>query len=129
MPQATWVPTPGYIIRADVPRTDSSTIMDTRFPVIVSGAKYNRQYPDVIVAYTTRSSNIRHPRAYDVEISDKHSDFGSTGLSQSTTVRCGRLHTVAQRRILEVIGVVPDDLLGDIIRLVLQCFDKDGGLD
>jgi len=74
------------------------------------------------VAFTTSSKNIHHPRGYDVEISDKHPDFNLTGLTHSTTVRCGRLWTVDKRKISEVIGIAPSDLLRDIQKLVLECF-------
>ncbi|MHC4475687.1 MAG: type II toxin-antitoxin system PemK/MazF family toxin [Planctomycetota bacterium] len=120
-----WYPLPGHIIRTEVPRTDSD-LKDVRFPVVVSTRSYNRQFGEVIVAYTTRSINIRHPRGYDVEISDKHPGFNATGLTQNTTVRCGRLHTVKQQNISDVIGSVPGDLLGDIQRLVVECFQESG---
>jgi mRNA-degrading endonuclease toxin of MazEF toxin-antitoxin module len=118
-----WYPLPGHIIRTEVPRTDSN-LKDVRFPVVVSNSEYNQQYTEVIVAYTTRSINVRHPRSYDIEISDNHPQFELTGLTESTTVRCGRLHTVKQRNICDTHGIVPDDLLGDIERLVLECFRK-----
>lgn len=123
MPNRSWVPSPGHIIRGDVPRTDSETT-DPRYPVVVSNSQYNQQYPDVIVAYTTRSSNIKQVRDYDVVISDQHPDFGLTNLPVSTTVRCGRIHTIAQRKISDVIGIVPNDLLTDIQRLVLKSFEE-----
>jgi len=116
-----WTPLPGYIIRTDVPHTDS-TESSHRFPVIVSNRKYNQQYPDVIVAFTTRSANIRNARTYDVEISDMHPQFRLTGLTENTTIRCGRLHTIKKQKIYDVIGIVPDDLLVDIKKLVLECF-------
>lgn len=121
-----WTPSPGHIIRTDVQHTDSMAT-DVRFPVVVSSIQYNHQYPDVIVAFTTKSANIRHPRAYDVEISDKHAKFRLTGLTDSTTVRCGRLHTINKRKIYDVVGSVPDDLLVDIQKLVLQCFSQSTG--
>ncbi|MFA5251234.1 MAG: type II toxin-antitoxin system PemK/MazF family toxin [Phycisphaerae bacterium] len=122
MPLQGWEPSPGYIIRAEVQYSDSEGAK-SRFPVIVSGLEFNKTNPEVIVAFTTSSDNVRQPRAYDVEISDKHLDFPQTGLDHSTTVRCGRLWTINKNRISDVIGVVPADLLQDIQRLVLKCFD------
>ncbi len=116
-----WSLSPGHIIRTDVPHTDSGETSH-RFPVVVSSSEYNRSYPDVIVAFTTRSANVRYPRTYDVEISDKHPDFRLTGLTASTTIRCGRLHTIDNRKIYDVIGTVPAGLIPDIHRLVLECF-------
>jgi mRNA-degrading endonuclease toxin of MazEF toxin-antitoxin module len=121
MQPAEWIPLPGHIIRADVPHTDSQDSSD-RYPVVVSSKSYNSQFPDVIVAFTTRSSNIKHSRSYDVEISDKHKDFNLTGLTESTTVRCGRLHTISKKKIHDQIGCVPDDLLSDIQHLVILNF-------
>jgi mRNA-degrading endonuclease toxin of MazEF toxin-antitoxin module len=118
-----WDPTPGYIIRAEVQYSDSEGTK-SRFPVVVSSLKFNQANPEVIVAFTTSSDNVKQPRSYDVEISDKHRDFASTGLDHSTTVRCGRLYTIDKKKISAVIGVVPDDLLTDIQRLVLECFDR-----
>jgi mRNA-degrading endonuclease toxin of MazEF toxin-antitoxin module len=89
---------------------------------VVSGQGFNSEHPEVIVAFTTSSANIHHPRSYDVEISDKHSGFGMTGLDRSTTVRCGRLWTIDKRKIADVVGTVPDDLLNDIQKLVVDCF-------
>lgn len=120
-----WNLSPGHIIRAEVPHTDSGA-SDTRFPVVVSSSDYNQKYPYVIVAFTTSSTNIKHPFAFDVEISERHPDFGLTGLprrGESTTVRCGRLHTIDKKKIYDVLGAVPDDLLLDIQRLVLECFN------
>ena len=128
MPQRSWSLLPGHIIRTRVPRTDSDE-SDERYPVVVSSKEYNEQFPDVIVTFTTRSSNIRHPQSYDVEISDNHPQFNLAGLPLSTTVRCGRLHTIKQSKIYDVIGSVPGDLLNDIQRLVLQCFPVVGSSD
>jgi len=114
---------PGHIIRAEVQYSDSEGTK-SRFPVVVSSFEFNRQYPEIIVVFTTSSTNIRHPRGYDVEISYKHPEFGLTGLTHSTTVRCGRLWTIDKRKISDVIGVVPDGLLTDIQRLVLECFTE-----
>jgi len=123
MPRQQWSFSPGHIIRTDVPHTDSAQT-SYRFPVVVSNSQYNQQYPEVIVAFTTKSTNIRYPRTYDVEISDKHPKFRLTGLTQSTTIRCGRLHTINKRKIYDVIGIVPDDLLTDIQKLVMECFTE-----
>jgi len=116
-----WTLSPGHIIRTDVPFADSGGTKQ-RFPVVVSTSEFNREYPEVIVAFTTSSQNIRHPRRYDVEISEKHSDFGLTGLTHSTTVRCGRLWTIDKRKISDVVGIVPNGILVDILRLVRECF-------
>jgi len=118
-----WVPSPGHIVHAHVQYSDSEKTK-ARFPVVVSSSAFNEMYPDVIVAYTTRTSNINHPRSYDVEISDRHPDFDQTGLPNSTTVRCGRLWSVSQKKIASVIGIVPEDILNDIQRMVLECFDR-----
>jgi mRNA-degrading endonuclease toxin of MazEF toxin-antitoxin module len=124
MSRQQWSLSPGHIIRTDVPHTDSAQTTH-RFPVVVSNTQYNQHYPEVIVAFATRSANIHHPRAYDVEISDKHPKFRLTGLTQSTTIRCGRLHTIKKHKIYDVIGIVPDDLLTDIQKLVLECFTRE----
>lgn len=116
-----WYPSPGHIIHTHVRYSDSEGTK-SRFPVVVSNSEFNRRNTEVIVAFTTSSRNIHHPRSYDVEISDKHPSFGQTGLNHSTTARCGRLWTVDKRKISDVIGVVPDELLTDISKLVLECF-------
>lgn len=131
MAREQWVPSPGHIIRTHVLFANSEKTKE-RFPVVVSSSEFNRKYPEVIVAFTTSSINVHHPRSYDVEISDKHPDFRLTGLTHSTTVRCGRLWTIDKRSIFDVIGIVPDGLLTDIKRLVLECFteqtkDKNAG--
>ena len=118
-----WVASPGHIIRAEVQYADLETTK-SRFPVVVSSCQYNRRHPELIVAFTTRTSNIRRPQDYDVEISDKHSSFRDTGLTESTTVRCGRLWTIDRRSVSDFIGVVPEDILRDAQRLVLECFEK-----
>lgn len=112
---------PGHIVRAEVQYSDSERTK-SRFPVVVSGSQFNQKYSEVIVAFTTSSNNIYHPKNYDVEISDRHPQFALTGLTQSTTVRCGRLWTVDKRRISDVIGIVPNELFVDIKKLVLECF-------
>ena len=121
MGQRSWVMSPGQIIRAEVQYSDSEKTK-TRFPVIVSCRTFNERHPDVVVAFATRTANIRHPRDYDVEISDKRSDFGLTGLSEPTTVRCGRLWSIDKRKISDVLGVLPDDIWTDVLHLVQRCF-------
>lgn len=121
MPSRKWSPSPGHIIHTHVQYSDSEAIK-ARFPVVVSRSEFNQKYPEVIVAFSTSSENIHHPRSYDVEISDKHPDFAQTGLTHSTTVRCGRLWTVDKRKIADVIGIVPGDVLTDIQKLVADCF-------
>jgi mRNA-degrading endonuclease toxin of MazEF toxin-antitoxin module len=118
-----WYPSPGHIIHTHVQYSDSEGTK-SRFPVVVSNSDFNKNNPEVIVAFTTSSRNIHHPRSYDVEISDKHQFFSRTGLTHSTTIRCGRLWTVDKRKIADVIGIVPDELLIDIRKLVLECFRK-----
>ena len=117
-----WNPLPGHIIRVNVQYSDSER-HKSRFPVVVSCSEFNANHPDIIVAFTTSSSNIKYSQSYDVEISDKHKNFSVTGLTHSTTVRCGRLWSVNKRNINDYIGVVPDDLLIDIQKLVLKCFN------
>jgi mRNA-degrading endonuclease toxin of MazEF toxin-antitoxin module len=121
MSPSNWCLSPGYIIHTHVQYSDSEATK-SRFPVVVSAKSFNRRYPEVIVAFTTSSKNVHHPRTYDVEISDKHRDFRKTGLTHSTTIRCGRLWTVDRRKIADVIGVVPDDVLTDVKKLVLESF-------
>lgn len=118
-----WHLCPGHIVHAYVQYSDSER-GKSRFPVVVSSAQFNRQNPEVIVAFTTSTSNIKHPRSYDVEISDKHPQFSQTGLTHSTTIRCGRLWTLNKAQIPEVIGVVPSDLLLDVQKLVLMSFQE-----
>jgi mRNA-degrading endonuclease toxin of MazEF toxin-antitoxin module len=122
---AGWAPSPGHIVRAEVQYADSEQTK-SRFPVVVSCNEFNLGHPELIVAFATRSGNIERPRDYDVEISSKHAAFKNTGLTESTTVRCGRLWTIDKRKVAGVIGVVPEDLLGDIQRLVVRCFGKPG---
>lgn len=117
-----WSPSPGHIIRTHVQYSDSESTK-SRFPIVVSSSEFNQKYPEVIVAFTTSSRNIHHLRSYDVEVSDKHPEFAQTGLTHSTTVRCGRLWTVDKRKISDVIGIVPAGLLTDIQQLVLRCFN------
>jgi hypothetical protein len=112
---------PGSIIRAGIPYSDCEKIK-TRFPVIVSSEKFNNIHPEVVVAFSTSSKNIHHPQDYDVEISDRHPQFSYTGLTNNTTVRCGRLWTINKDQIYEIIGIVPDDLLIDIVKLTRQVF-------
>jgi len=116
-----WTPSPGQIIRAEVPFSDAEQTR-TRFPVVVSNYEFNQAHPEVIVAFATRSTNIKHPRDYDVEISSMHPNFGLTGLTESTTVRCGRLFTLSKGVVSDVRGQVPDDLYTDIEHLVRACF-------
>jgi len=116
-----WSPSPGHIIHTHVQYSDSEATK-SRFPVVVSSSEFNKKYPEVIVAFATSSKNIQHPRSYDVEISDKHQQFTQTGLTHSTTVRCGRLWTIDKRKISDVIGIVPDELLNDIRKLVQESF-------
>ena len=116
-----WTPHPGQIVRTEVQYSDSEQTK-SRFPVVVSARAFNEAHPDVIVAFTTKSMNIRHPRDYDVEISTRHPGFQTTGLFVSTTVRCGRLWTVDKRKISEILGVVPADVLTDVLNLVRGCF-------
>lgn len=118
-----WYPSPGHIVHAHVQYSDSEG-SKSRFPVVVSSSEFNQKYPEVIVAFTTSSQNIKRPRSYDVDISDKHLQFSQTGLTHSTTVRCGRLWTIDKSRISDVIGIVPNDLLTDINKLVSECFSE-----
>lgn len=120
-----WSPLPGHIVRAHVQYTDKEQ-GKSRFPVVVSSDSFNREHPEVIVAFATSSANIHRPQSYDVEISDKHPNFPMTGLARSTTVRCGRLWTIDKRKISTVMGSVPGDLLGDIQKLVVECFQESG---
>ena len=117
-----WHPCPGHIVHVYVQYSDSEG-GKCRFPVVVSSAQFNRQNPEVIVAFATSSANIRHPRSYDVEISDRHPDFSKTGLTHGTTIRCGRLWTVNKTKILDVVGTVPGDLLRDVQKLVVKSFE------
>lgn len=118
-----WHLSPGHIVHAQVQYSDCEGTK-SRFPVVVSSEEFNKQHPEVIVAFTTSSRNIHHPRSYDVEISDRHGDFRKTGLTHSTTVRCGRLWTVDRRSIADVVGMVPDQLLTDIQHIVSRLFDR-----
>lgn len=118
-----WHPCPGHIVHVFVQYSDSEG-GKCRFPVVVSSAEFNRQNPEVIVAFATSSTNVRHPRSYDVEVSERHPEFSMTGLTHGTTIRCGRLWTVNKTKILGVIGTVPSDLLCDVQRLVVMSFQE-----
>jgi mRNA-degrading endonuclease toxin of MazEF toxin-antitoxin module len=121
MHESLWIPIPGEIVRAAVQYSDSEQTK-SRFPIVVSSRRFNASHPDIVVAFTTKSGNIRHPRDYDVEISERRPDFSQTGLTVSTTVRCGRLWSIDKRKVLDVIGVAPEDIMVDISRLVQNCF-------
>ncbi len=121
MGQGSWTPLPGHIVHAAVQYSDSEQTK-SRFPLVVSSRRFNENHPEIVVAFTTKTSNIRHPHDYDVEISERRSDFAGTGLTASTTVRCGRLWTIDKRKIMDVIGVAPTDVLGDVVHLVRKCF-------
>lgn len=116
-----WAPSPGHIVYARVPYSDIEG-SKSRYAVVVSNRSFNQTYPEIVVAFATRSGNVRRPRSYDVLISGGHPAFRDTGLRESTTVRCGRLWTLDQRAVMNVAGVVPEDLLADIRKLVSQCF-------
>jgi mRNA-degrading endonuclease toxin of MazEF toxin-antitoxin module len=121
MPSRDWIPLPGHIVHAQIQYTDVEG-SKSRFPVVVSSEGFNQSHHEIVVAFTTRSMNVHAPQDYDVEISDRHPDFAQTGLTERTTVRCGRLWTLNKRAISNVVGIVPDDLMVDISRLVLRCF-------
>jgi len=121
MPTATWIPSPGEVVYADVQYSNSEQTK-SRFAVVVSSKRFNAQYPDVIVAYATRSSKVKFAQAYDVAIPKEHREFRRTGLPLPTTVRCGRLWSLDKRSVRHVAGVVPADLFCGIIRLVRECF-------
>lgn len=123
MAASDWAPSVGHIVRASVPYSDIEKTK-TRYPVVVSSYDFNKKHQEVIVAFATRSGNIKQPQDYDVEISRSHKSFKETGLTQSTTVRCGRLWTINKKSIEDVIGIVPSDLLVDIENLVLANFGK-----
>jgi mRNA-degrading endonuclease toxin of MazEF toxin-antitoxin module len=121
MSSQNWAPSPGHIVRAEVPFSDSEGTK-TRFPVVVSSLRFNETHPEIIVAFATRSANVRQPRDYDVEVSEKHPRFSHTGLTESTTIRCGRLWTISKSKISDCVGVLPDDVLVDVEHLVRACF-------
>jgi mRNA-degrading endonuclease toxin of MazEF toxin-antitoxin module len=123
MSRSVWAPSPGHIVRAAVQFSDSEQTK-SRFPVVVSSDEFNQAYPELIVAFTTREKNVHHVRSYDVVISERHSSFRETGLRESTMVRCGRLWTLDKRKIEDVIGLLPSDILADVIRLVRECFNS-----
>ena len=117
-----WAHSPGHVVYARIQYADVEG-SKSRFAVVVSSHEFNTRYTELIVAFATRSRNIRHPLGYDVEIPDSHPRFNLTGLSESTTVRCGRLWTLDSHAIINNAGVVPDDVLADIQRLTLECFE------
>lgn len=110
----------GHILYAGIPFRDTGEIKN-RFCVVVSDNEFNRKYNEVIVAFAT--SRAKQPQNYDVWISDNDPKFIETGLHKSTKVQCGRLFTLDSRRVIDVVGVVPDNILDDIKKLVLECFE------
>jgi mRNA-degrading endonuclease toxin of MazEF toxin-antitoxin module len=118
-----WRLSPGHVVYATIPYSDIEGNKE-RFGIVVSTAEFNETHPEIIVAFSTRSSNIKHPRDYDVVISEHHDSFSLTRLPESTTVRCGRLWTINKDKILDCPGCVPDDILNDIQKLVISCFPE-----
>lgn len=116
-----WSLSPGHVVHARIAYSDVEGAK-SRFAVVVSADSFNQRYSEVIVAYATRSKNVKHSRGYDVVLSDRHASFSNAGLPESTTIRCGRLWTLDQRAIQDVKGVVPDDLMADVLRLVREAF-------
>ncbi len=121
MGQDSWIPLPGHVVRAAVQYADSEQTK-TRFPVVVSSESFNAAHMELIVAFTTKTANIRVPRDYDVEVSQRHLGFHSTWLRVSTTIRCGRLWTIDKHKILDIVGSIPEDILSDVLHLVRGCF-------
>ena len=116
-----WTPSPGHVLFATVPYSDVEGNKN-RMPIVVSSREFNSKHPEIVVAFATRSSKIKHPRSYDVEVPKGHPDFGLTGLTESTTVRCGRLWTIDKKKVYDCVGCVPNGFLTDILHLVRLCF-------
>jgi mRNA interferase MazF len=98
----------GDVVILDHPFSDASG-SKVRPALVVQGDRDNTRLTNTIVALVTKNiSRAQEPTQFLIDISTD--DGKQTGLHQTSAVICNNLFTVAQARILRVIGSIPSTL-------------------
>ena len=114
---------PGDIVLiSDAPYTNRLAVK-ARPCLIVSGAQFNKNCPDVIIA--PLSSNVRYGDPKQIVIETDVPYFPDTGLKQSSAVKCGAIFAYTQAQIRRKLGIIPIEVLTEARKLIVDILMKD----
>lgn len=112
------LPEPGRIILVHYPFTDA-TSAKVRPALVVSRLEFNHGEDVVVVPI---SSRIRADDRFGYPIADTEAFFPATKLRFSSTVKWSKPMTIQRSVIRSKLGVVPPDVLEDILRRIRSSF-------
>lgn len=104
---------PGDIVIVEHTPQNAPTEPKARPALIISAPSFNNSNLDVIILIIT--SVIRHGSPTDQVIKDGESYFSQTGLKVTSAIRCGSICSFPKRKIRRKIGVLPPDILKQVV--------------
>ena len=103
-----------------VPFPYSDLSFSKRRPVlIISNNHYNKSFPDTLVCVIT--SNL-FKDAYSVDLNDENLEAGM--LPEKSVIKCHKLFTVEQRKIIRRFSVISEQKFDEIINMLQKLIAK-----
>ncbi|MGN6211437.1 type II toxin-antitoxin system PemK/MazF family toxin [Parafilimonas sp.] len=109
----------GEIVLVPFPYSDLSASKRRPALVVVSNNLYNGRFPDIVVCVIT--SNL-YKDNFSVELNDNNLQSGI--LPESSIIKCHKLFTIEQSRIIKKFSKVKDDKLKEVISMLHNLFQN-----
>ena len=106
----------GEIVLVPFPYSDLSA-SKRRPALVLSNNIYNNKFPDIVICVIT--SNL-YKDNFSVELND--SDLESGILPESSVIKCHKLFTIEQSRIIKKFSKINDKKLIDVISVLQNLF-------
>lgn len=106
------------MVLAPFPYLDLSSVKK-RPVLVVSNNIYNKSFPDVLVCAIT--SNLRRDK-YSIFLADTDLEFAI--LAEASVIKCHKLFTVQQSKILKRFSVINESKFDEVVRLLDKLIKK-----
>ena len=108
----------GEIVLVPFPYSDLSA-SKRRPALVVSNNLYNSRFPDTVVCVIT--SNL-YKDNFSIELNDN--DLQSGILPETSVIKCHKLFTIEQSRIIKKFSKIKDDKLKEVISMLHNLFQN-----
>ena len=107
----------GEVVLITFPFSDLSGTK-VRPAIVISSDSYNKTSQDSL--FMLVSTKVDNPRSVDYLISNSHPDFKSTGLKNTSKVKCDKIVSLLQNIAKRKLGILSKDMQESIDKILIS---------